>query len=1540
MFPVAAGGGADKRGGRYESRWTIWHGACPVLDGRAEAITVEPLGAAGVGIEFRVHYPGSDEVHQVKRQRAASSWTINALEDEGVLVAFGTHLADPDVRAVFVSGTEARDLDALAAGARLPFDNFRSKLTTRTAPALGELCRVWGVEDAAAHERLSRLDVHLISESTLAIAAIDAVDRVVDDRPDDAIELLFGFLLDNLFRRVPASEMWDRLRKAGIRPRRGADVSSSETARDVADRYEKLVSDRRPQRLPLIGRPEVDQVADFLLDPSGPRTVLVVGAPGTGKSTVVAGAVNRLRADGVVVAPLSLDSAGLALSAVDLGKQPAIGYGDSPVRVLARAAAGDATVLVVDQLDALSALSGRGEGTIAAVRDLLQQKQAAERMKLLVACRTYDLDHDMALREVLGDDADRVTVMIGELTDAQLAPILAGFGIVDASAATLRPLVRNPFYLSLLARLVDDPEVDLDAVRSPADLLKACTTHYRRHFKQNFGPEKFISAVREVARITSSRAELSVPLVLVLPDEPDLRDALLAEGVFVSDGQRARFFHESYFDFIYAEQHVAEGGTAASLLRDDPQDLVRRGQVRAILALERDQMRDIYHSDLDSLIGGASTVRMHLVAAVLAWVGSLPELDDNELDSLLRAAAPTAPRLRRHALATLGGAGGIAAVIRRGLFSALTAAWIDMRAANGTVAGEGPWRGWSLGDLSWLVLDASRSHPEDAAAAARAVLSASQNVADLALPFVNVAFLAGPGAGEETVGLYVDVCNRIAKAVGSTPPELPTDEAVRLVTESLMEHALHTLATRCPARAAPAIAAWLNALEAVTLAAGGRHLFDPNAARELNPRPGLDTLPAIARHAPAAFVESVLPIVLRTAGAAAYEPSTPARTGPTLHSDTVWRRYSLRSQLSDVLLEALGTAIEAAAASDPEAARQWLSRAAGSDLVVGHILAGRAYAQADERLLSDALTWASRPDVRQLKTGTIAGWAWGEVLARLASADDLAIRTAVFELASNAYQSIDLDAVREAPTSRSEADLDAYDLAVEQLVALTLIAARTSDLPADVRERAATLESLVGPVPESPYPRIMSGAIVSPVADSAAEAFTDDRWLTTIREHSSLEPAWTRNPFEGGAHQVAGQLEAAAGKDPARFAALLARIPSDAAPPYAARLLHAVTVNLNLAEPEQRGKLIDAVTAAAARPAPPLAELCEAIGRLADGTLPGEFLNFVASVAAGETTAAEAEDYSRYTAVIAIARLVAQPAFRAERAEFFTPALRAAARDTAESVRSAVPTALYVLWPTSPDLAADLAGDWISSGDEVAAAPNLGNLAIRVAMSHPSLTRTIVSRTLASREEQVVRDAGSVAAALVFNDQRANRTPSPFNDVLEQALANDTARIGVAEVVAHWVDDLPEVADADRPVSRPLLLTLLDDASPDVRSSAAYFVQDLGHPLGDYATLFAEVAQIREFDTFADTAFYGLIERANTAPTVILNLAERWLADHDGAPLDITTSAPRVAWTLDELVLAVHAASSPNSPDRSRALDLLDRLIELGSRAFRALDEA
>jgi hypothetical protein len=79
-----SGGPSDKAGNSYERRWTVWV-LIELLAGRAESLRIEVPGAEGAGAEFRPVVDGQAQWHQVKRQRAAGPWTVNALVNDGVL---------------------------------------------------------------------------------------------------------------------------------------------------------------------------------------------------------------------------------------------------------------------------------------------------------------------------------------------------------------------------------------------------------------------------------------------------------------------------------------------------------------------------------------------------------------------------------------------------------------------------------------------------------------------------------------------------------------------------------------------------------------------------------------------------------------------------------------------------------------------------------------------------------------------------------------------------------------------------------------------------------------------------------------------------------------------------------------------------------------------------------------------------------------------------------------------------------------------------------------------------------------------------------------------------------------------------------------------------------------------------------------------------------------------------------------------------------------------------------------------------------------
>ena len=133
------GGIADKIGNRFEARWLI-HQLLGLLDGKAISVVIEHVGERDEGFEFSVQRQASTEWHQCKRQTSSSSWTIRALDAEGVLANFAAKIAaSPSARCVFVSTDAAKQLKLLTE--KLPtardvpsFERALSQEETRNGP--------------------------------------------------------------------------------------------------------------------------------------------------------------------------------------------------------------------------------------------------------------------------------------------------------------------------------------------------------------------------------------------------------------------------------------------------------------------------------------------------------------------------------------------------------------------------------------------------------------------------------------------------------------------------------------------------------------------------------------------------------------------------------------------------------------------------------------------------------------------------------------------------------------------------------------------------------------------------------------------------------------------------------------------------------------------------------------------------------------------------------------------------------------------------------------------------------------------------------------------------------------------------------------------------------------------------------------------------------------------------------------------------------------------------------------------------------------
>ena len=74
---------------------------------------------------------------------------------------------------------------------------------------------------------------------------------------------------------------------------------------------------------------------------------------------------------------------------------------ESPLEVLAHIARGRDALLVIDQLDAVSNTSGRNPQVFEVVTELLKQARAYPNIRVLLACRSFDLQHDDRFQKLI-----------------------------------------------------------------------------------------------------------------------------------------------------------------------------------------------------------------------------------------------------------------------------------------------------------------------------------------------------------------------------------------------------------------------------------------------------------------------------------------------------------------------------------------------------------------------------------------------------------------------------------------------------------------------------------------------------------------------------------------------------------------------------------------------------------------------------------------------------------------------------------------------------------------------------------------------------------------------------------------------------------------------------------------------------------------------------------------------------------------------------------------------------------------------------------
>jgi hypothetical protein len=1406
-----------------------------------------------------------------------------------VLQAFWRKLSIGDACA-FVSSAAAFQLEELSARAKASEDFDEFERAFLAAKSWGELfdglCANWEQPPRVVHDALRRVSVRVMDEEELRARVRDRIALHIEGSADNASDVLRGLIDESIHRDLRAQDIWDRLRGRGFHRRELA--SDAHLGARLRERAEGFVESQRALsvRGREIPRSESDQIMDLLIQGS---RVFVTGGAGSGKSTVLAQVTQDALNRGWPVFTLRLDRIGPAETAEALGRELSLPV--SPVVALAGVAGGQDSLLVLDQLDAVSLVAGARSNQFDLVAELAAQAARQLGMHIVLSSRQFDVDNDFRLMSLAtAEGTQRVEVSMLGLE--VVAEVLAHLGFAPESLPeAIRGLLCVPQYLALFAQLAEARAVDPSRLGSPKELYdRFWAMQVSRLGTRLDGESKLLEAIDLLCNEIARRQELFIPLALLDPHSKEAQ-ALASEGLVVVEGSRVGFFHETFFDYAFARRFVGAGRSISELL-SPPQDLFRRRQVRQVLAHKRDAEPTQYRLDLGLLVQG-DNVRSHLREVAIA--------------SLALVSKPTAGEWAT--LAPLLDDAGDWRFSRAWQVLRTNPAFFDLADA------EGYWERWLASEDEKIINAAVW-------ALTAAVEIRGIRVLNLLRPYMDrspdwtvrlrwFARFAKLGSSREAVELV----HVLIRGGGFDETGTGPDNGFWYGT-------ITDLANSRPDWAAEVLGLWLARHVELSLENGHPNPFDPSGGILGKEQAPSEILQKIALAAPAAFVEHLLGSMLQVMDA-----NAGTSTEDQARMDSVWRfRYtSPPLSLDDQLLRAMETALRRLAEVDPATGEPVIRRLRHSDLDTAQFLAARGYLGNPTYFADDAAEWLSRSRTAlHLGYSDSPYWASRELIAAVSPACSAGTFRELSEVLLS-YETL----WERKPSNRS----------VRGLSQLTLLEALdTTRRTQGVVRRIGELRRKFGRG-EAPEPRGIVGGIVGPpISAEASQRMTDEQWLRAMAKHSTDRSELSKaGKFVGGAAQQAQVLQTETTKDPVRFGRLLLRFPDGTAHPYFSAVIRGIS---EPGKPIPVDLLVPVCLRAAESGGSDAGRwIADLMAQRAHEDMPDELLDLLGSLATEDpdpakdiwrVTASGGQRYlggdvdsaalnsTRGEAVMAIGRIVlAKP----ERLAAFIPVLRRAAQDPIRAVRVATIEALRYVRLVDAAFAYDVFSAAVGDVEEdVLTSRYLERFVHESLRDHFDSVRPTLVRMVGA-EEAAASEAGSRQFAVAsFFDTKLDAEVDRFLH------GSAPQRKGAIEVFA---DNLAQEARRDRSVE--VCIHAFQDEDREVRQVAArcfYALQ--GVQFGPFSRLFEAFATSKAMVDDAGPALHALSESNSLLPDTALAVCERFAQIHGNAASDISTSAAGDALDVEKIVLRIYMHSEQFHL-RSRCLDLLDRMVEIGA---------
>jgi len=374
-----------------------------------------------------------------------------------------------------------------------------------------------------------------------------------------------------------------------------------------------------------IDTPEVNKIIDFIYNDSQESNLLVLsGKAGIGKTAILSKIQTILIEKKETYLSIKSDQ-------FEIESKEALSnyFGVNNILLaIIKIARKERVTVLIDQLDALSLTMTSNKKTLNIILEFIEQLKDISNVKVIVSIRDYDLKNDPLFKSLDSGNIINTQLLDYDYVKSKLRSFISESTKLSSN---LIELLRTPLHLSIFLEIYPNDNSCI-SIKTIQDL-------YNKFWEQKIQDKSLdrttrknlINLLKSIVNKMSNLNRIEIPKLYFEDEYEDEITLLLSKNIIKEENSKISFFHQTFYDYIFARYFVQNEHSLYKYILNTTQDLSIREQLKQIIQFLRGTDEENYLFELKNILY-SDRVRFHIKLLLITFLGSIEKPTDAEFN--------------------------------------------------------------------------------------------------------------------------------------------------------------------------------------------------------------------------------------------------------------------------------------------------------------------------------------------------------------------------------------------------------------------------------------------------------------------------------------------------------------------------------------------------------------------------------------------------------------------------------------------------------------------------------------------------------------------------------------------------------------------------------------------------------------------------------------------------------------------------------------------------------------------------------------------